>query len=222
MTYKERMLGYWPEAVRRIYEMRAVIDAEVPEFEYDSLGYSLYVPSGSAGYVTSDSALYCVPASIPALRSALEYVLDDSRLRSMNKERIAEWEQLLGIVPAYGLNLDDRRDTIIARIRGSGKLNTEMINSIVNAFTGGTARSWVANSNLYVEILPPPDNKQFYFDNVEAELMLRKPAHLGLCVSRNYYTWQHIKDDFDDWQDVLTRQQTWNEVLLYQPFAQGE
>ena len=188
--YKERMLSYWPEAVRRVLDMQAVIDAEAPE--------------------------------LTLIGTAEQYVLDDSRLGTMNEARIAEWEQILGITPVSGSTLENRRDTIIARIRGSGKLNTELINNIVNAFTGGTARSWVANSNLYVEILPPPDNKQFFFENVEKELARRKPAHLGLSVSRNYYTWQAIKDDFDDWQDVLTRQETWGEVLLYQPFAQAQ
>ena len=120
------------------------------------------------------------------LNTSNQFVLDDSTLLYMHEERIEQWEKALGIKPIEGSSLGDRRDTIIARIRGQGKLNMALISSIVNAFTGGTANSWVADSTLYVVITPPPNNKQFQFANVEQEIGKKIPAHLNYQISRNY------------------------------------
>ena len=123
---------------------------------------------------------------------AQEQIVADAYLTTMGEERIAQWEMMLGITPIEGSSVEDRRETIIARMRGQGKLNTALINKIVNTFTGGTARSWVKNSILYVEVTPPPDNKSYQFANVEQELKNKVPAHLGIKVSRNYYTWEEM------------------------------
>lgn len=154
-----------------------------------------------------------------ALNNSNQNVLDDSTLLYMHEERIVQWEKILGIKPVEGSSIDDRRDTIIARIRGQGKLNTTLISSIVNAFTGGTANSWVENSTLYVEITPPKNNKQFQFVNVEQELKKKIPAHLNFKVSRNYYTWGDIKANFSTWEAMKTELPTWEDVYLYVPFA---
>ena len=136
----------------------------------------------------------------------------------MSESRIEQWENILNIKPLDNSSVDDRRDTIIARIRGQGKLNTELINAIVNAFTGGTANSWVEDSTLYVEITPPPNNKQYQFANVEQELSLKVPAHLGFSVKRNYFEWDEVKDKYATWQDVKDGFAAWYDVYLFTPF----
>lgn len=148
-------------------------------------------------------------------------VLKDAWLLTMEESRIEQWEKILGIKPVADSSVEDRRDTVIARIRGQGKLNTALINSIVNAFTGGTAKSWVENSALYVIITPPPNNKLYQFDNVKQELAKKVPAHLGLHVSRNYYTWGDIKNNFATWSAMKTELPTWEDVYLFIPFSSG-
>ena len=148
-----------------------------------------------------------------------ESILNDAYLLTMGEDRIKQWEQILGITPLPTATLSNRRDTITARIRGQGKLNSALINSIVNAFTGGTANSWVKDSILYVEITPPPGNKSFMFADVEQELAKKVPAHLGFQVSRNYYDWGEIKADHVSWQEVKDSFATWNDVYLFSPFG---
>lgn len=145
-------------------------------------------------------------------------VTDNAYLTTMGESRVEEWEKIFGIKPISGSTLNDRRETIMARIRGQGKLNTELINAIVKTFTGGTANSWVKDSVLYVEITPPRNNKQFIFENVEQELKKKVPAHLGFQVSRNYYTWGEILQELHTWQDVKDSSDTWNDIYLYSPF----
>ena len=152
------------------------------------------------------------------LEKGVENVINDAYLLTMGEERITQWEHVLSIRPLEGSSVSDRRETIVARIRGQGKLNTDTINSIVNAFTGGTANSWVKNGVLYVEITPPPGNKQYQFANVEQELSLKVPAHLGFAVSRNYFSWAEIKKVAPTWNDVKNNFDTWNDVYLFVPF----
>lgn len=153
------------------------------------------------------------------LNSENEKVIDDAYLLTMSEERVEQWENILGIAPLEDSTVGDRRDTIVARIRGQGKLNTAMINSIVSAFTGGTANSWISDSVLYVEITPPPGNKQYKFANVEQELSHKVPAHIGLKVSRNYFTWGEVKDNHVNWQEVKDELDTWEDVYLFVPFT---
>lgn len=145
-------------------------------------------------------------------------IINDAWLLTMGEERIVEWEHVLGIKPLENSSIDDRRETVIARIKGQGKLNTALISSIVNTFTGGTANSWIEDSVLYVEITPPPNNKSFQFANVEQELSRKVPAHLGFQVSRNYYEWKDIANSYATWQDVYNNFDTWNDVYLFVPF----
>ena len=153
-----------------------------------------------------------------ALEQSNERVISDAYLLTMTEDRIEEWENMLGIRPLEGSTVDDRRDTVIARIRGQGKLNTELISLIVNTFTGGTAKSWIKDGTLYVEITPPPNNKSYRFENVEQELANKVPTHLGFKVSRNYYTWGETKNKFTTWSGVKSSFDKWEDVLLFTPF----
>jgi hypothetical protein len=153
------------------------------------------------------------------LSIAKDNVLRDAYLSTMGEERITEWEKVLGIRPLENSTVGDRRETILARIRGQGKLNTALINNIVSTFTGGTPNSWVRDGVLYVEITPPPENKSYQFANVEQELANKVPAHLELQVARNYFEWGDIKTNHSTWQEVLNNFETWNEVLLFIPFS---
>lgn len=141
-----------------------------------------------------------------------------------NQERnILRWEKFLGIVPLpqgeddYKTWLNDRQETIIARLYNVEKLNTKSISDIVSIFTGGDAISYFKDSTIYVLISPPKDNKQFKFGNVEQELSKKVPAHLKFKVDRNYVTWLQIKESNPTWGDLKDKFNTWEEVLLYVP-----
>lgn len=180
--YKERMLGYYPPVIQTIYEFKAIVESEAPEFE--------------------------------ELHNEVGNITNDAWLNTMSLNRIIQWENILGIKPVAGSRESDRREVIIARIRGQGKLNTELINSIVKTFTGGTAHAHVKDSTLYVEITPPPDDKSFIFTNVEQEIAKKVPAHLNYIVTRNYLEWGEIKEGYSTWQDVCDSFGNWNNVLL--------
>lgn len=182
--YKDRMLGYYPNVIRSIKEFRGIVDAEYPEFE--------------------------------SLRSAQDKVIDDAYLTTMGEARIIEWENVLNIKPPANSTIENRRDTIIARMRGQGKLNTNLINLIVKTFTGGTANSWYSlqDNTLYINVLPPSNDKDFNLDSVIQELDRRVPAHLGLSVTQVFATWDQIQDKSATWNDVKTTYETWQDVHI--------
>lgn len=108
-------------------------------------------------------------------------VTNDAYLLTMGLDRVKQWEKILGITSPSGSPLESRRAAIVARIRAQSKLNTETINAIVNAFTGGTSVSWVENSVLYIEIIPNPESFEYKFASVATEIKRKLPAHLGVA-----------------------------------------
>lgn len=139
-------------------------------------------------------------------------VLENAFLSTMGEARIAQWEEILHLNRTYSDTVEMRRAIVIARLQRHGKLNTESINKIVETFTGGTARSYVENSSLYVWIEPPENSREYRFDAVYAEIKRRMPAHLGLNVSRTYQTWGEVKTKCATWADEADMYDTWNDT----------
>lgn len=172
-----------------------------------------YYPSVVKELLEYQALMQTLGFEIDFFRSEIILTFHDAFLTTMSENRLIEWEQVLDIVPNGDFN--DRRDAIVARFRGGYKLNSDSINSIVNAFTGGRALSHFRDSTIYIQIVPPPKNKQFVFENVERELKRRIPAHLNYSVTRAFSSWNEIAEDFDSWNDVTNSFDDWESVRLY-------
>lgn len=188
INYNEQMLNYYPEVIKAIKEFQAMIATQSVEVE--------------------------------KLHDELTKILGNAYISTADEKRILMWEQLLGIDPLPQGDdtledwLSDRRETILARLYNVKKLNRDTISEIVQIFTGGTATSYFKDSTIYVSILPPKNNKQYKFENVEQELRNKIPAHLMFQVSRDYYDWLQIKNNESTWGDVKSNFENWEEVLL--------
>jgi hypothetical protein len=191
INYNEQMLNYYPEVIKAIREFQVMIKTESIEVE--------------------------------EMHQKLTQLLGDAYVSTASETRISQWEQFLDITPVeQGEDtletwLSDRRETILARLYTSQKLNTQSINDIVKIFTGGETVSYFKDGTIYVLISPPKNNKQYKFENVEQELSKKIPAHLNFKVDRNYYTWLQIKESNPTWADLKAKFNTWEEVLLYVP-----
>ena len=137
---------------------------------------------------------------VEEMHEALTKALENAYISTADESRIAQWERYLGIVPlpqgedTLELWLEDRKETILARLYSVQKLNTKSIAEVVSIFTGGDAKSYFKDGVIHVLIRPPKSNKQYKFANVEQELTKRIPAHLTLRVERDYYTWLELKE----------------------------
>ena len=144
-----------------------------------------------------------------------EQVVADSFLSTMSDERLREWEVALGITPTTN-SMEQRRSTVLAKFRGTGKLSGTLIKAIVSAFTGGTARVSFADGILKVSVAPPSSTfADFNIDSLTEELSLRKPAHLSLVVELAYITWEQLKNSFSSWQEVYNTFGSWDDVYKY-------
>ena len=181
--YRERMLEYYPKAIKSILEFNAIIDTE--------------------------------SADVEDLYTNREQILSDAYLPTMSERRILQWEKYFGIQPLELATLEDRRNNIIARIRGQGKLNTNLINTIVKTFTGEGCKCWIEDNTLFLELLPFDENSISTTDaisNITNELLLKIPAHLGLNVDLAYVHWDEVKANNDTWTVVNTTHGTWDDV----------
>lgn len=174
-----------------------------------------YYPYAINALLEYQALIHTIGFEIDFFKSDISLTLDDAYLTTMGEERIRQWEKALEITPKVDYSVSDRREVIIARIRGGYKLNTNSINDIVKAFTNGTAKSYIKDSCLHVKISPPPNNKQYKFESVEKELERRIPAHLGLEVTRNYATWGELRDNHTNWKHIKDSFSDWEGVMLY-------
>lgn len=150
-----------------------------------------------------------------------DFTWNDVYLSTMSEARVVQWEKALGITPLSADTLEQRRDVIIAKFRGTDKLNTNGINAVVSAFTGGTANSYFDNGVLTVEVTPPTVSKVVKFSAIEEELKSRIPAHIELKVVRKYSTWNDIKSLYNNWQAMHDSGLSWFDIYTYLP-PQGE
>jgi hypothetical protein len=184
--YQDRMLGYYPEAIQSILEFQAIIYGESPE--------------------------------VTVVNDGVSKITADAYLTTMTEERVKQWEKALGIKPnlkpPYN-RLSDRKEAIIARVRGQGKLNTETINRVVKSFTGGEAKSQVSEGVLYIEVKMPTDNKEYQFASLEEEIASKVPAQLAFEITRETVKWGEVMNEtHTTWDEIRAYHRTW-EGLLY-------
>lgn len=189
INYNEQMLNYYPEIIKAIREFQCLIATQ-----------SLQVED---------------------MHKELSKILSNAYVSSADEDRLSDWEKLLEITPLpqgdddLDTWLSDRRETILARLYSTPKLNTQTISDIVSIFTGGSATSYFENGVVYVLISPPEKNKQYKFENVEQELRKKIPAHLMFEVGVNYFIWDEVQQANTTWEDILNNHKDWNDVLYH-------
>lgn len=123
---------------------------------------------------------------------------------------LTEWERLVGITPAAGASLADRRREVIAKLCSTGTTNAEMIRALAEALTGYGAKV-TENFGEYSFSL------RFFgetagFINIDAQLLMRtveeiKPAHLQFVIEPITWadleaaalTWEQLEAQFESW-----------------------
>lgn len=147
---------------------------------------------------------------------------------------LVRWEQVFGITTNLFLTYEQRREAVIAKIRGQETTTVEVLRRTALAFTGVEAVvvEDYANYWFYIKFVSaygiPPNIRQL-MDAIE-EI---KPAHLGFSFLYRYviwnelrpyvwddlrvYTWAGLRvnrvDRFVRWQNLTDR--SWNGMGIY-------
>lgn len=177
INYNERMLNYYPEVIKAIRDFHVMIETQAMEIE--------------------------------EMHEELAKLLANAYLNTADEPTLVKWEKFLGITPLdqgeddFDTWVADRRETILARLYHTEKMNSKSIEDVVKIFTGGECKSYFRDGVIYVLISPPKGAKKYKFENVEQELQKKTPAHLHLLVERNYHSWEQAKDTHTTWEGVM-------------------
>lgn len=107
---------------------------------------------------------------------------------------LLRWEEVYGIATNFSLSYEQRREIILAKMRGQGTTTVEMIRSTAIAFSGGEVEVIEDNAhyNFIVRFVGQygiPRNMQAFKEMLE-EI---KPAHLGYTLEYRFVIWNELK-----------------------------
>ncbi|MSS91381.1 DUF2313 domain-containing protein [Eisenbergiella tayi] len=124
---------------------------------------------------------------------------------------LLRWEEVFGVTTNVSLSYEQRREIIMAKIRGQGTTTAEMIKDAAEAFSGGEVEVIEDNPNYhfivrFIGIYGIPRNMQAFITMLE-EI---KPAHLWYTFDYKYVKWNDLKPK--TWNDL--RPYTWNGLRI--------
>lgn len=206
-------------ALGRRLALEDVVDTEVLDADLTTI-----VDTGTLAGTKMIGWYPTTVVAVDALRAVNDVVgheLDNARARGallnnnaflfwMDESRLAEWENALEIDVPENSTVEERRNVIIAKIRGQNKFNVSNIKSIVKTFTGGDAEVTVANGVISVKVLPPNNGQLYNQSALVWELKNKIPAHMQLNIERYYSTWGDVKNNETSWQSIRSGYTNWD------------
>ena len=206
-------------ALGRRLALEDVVDTEVLDADLTTI-----VDTGTLAGTKMIGWYPATVVAVDALRAVNDVVgheLDNARARGallnnnaflfwMDESRLAEWENALEIDVPENSTVEERRNVIVAKIRGQNKFNVSNIKSIVKTFTGGDAEVTVADGVISVKVLPPNNGQLYNQSALVWELKNKIPAHMQLNIERYYSTWGDVKNNETSWQSIRSGYTNWD------------
>lgn len=124
---------------------------------------------------------------------------------------LSRWEKVYGIETNRSLSYEQRREILLAKLRGQGTTTRKMIQNTAAAFSGAEVHVIEDNKNnqfiiRFVGIKGIPRNMQGFIEMLEQI----KPAHLAYQFEYRYTVWGELL--LYSW-DALNNG-TWNDVKI--------
>lgn len=124
---------------------------------------------------------------------------------------LTRWEQMLGVNTNLALTYEQRREILMAKLRGQGTTTRKMIEDTAAVFSGGEVKVIEDNPNhlfiiRFIGIKGIPRNMQAFITMLEDI----KPAHLAYRFEYRYTTWNEVRPYVWEhlgnmaWDDVRT------------------
>lgn len=104
------------------------------------------------------------------------------------------WESMYGVVTNLSLSYEQRREILMAKLRGHGTTTKRMIEETAATFSGGEVNVIEDNPNhlfviQFIGIKGIPRNMQAFINMLEDI----KPAHLAYRFEYRYTIWEELK-----------------------------
>ena len=163
--------------------------------------------------------------SFDELYESVEKVKSDVFISTASNEAIERIETFINI-KGQG-NLEQRRSYLKSLLQKSNKLNEKSIKDIVNAITGSDCIVMFFTSNesnnpepgnsiLRVQVLSPDNEKDYRYEDIARTQNPLIPSHIKLLVVKFIATWNDIKENYADWNSILSMKD-WETVKNYIP-----
>ncbi|MCB6610152.1 putative phage tail protein [[Clostridium] symbiosum] len=184
------------------------LEPEIQEEYFTDL--SLYVPP----FISSIREMKEIYQTQGRETGLLRYYLYDLMAQcfvSTSSWGITRWEELLGITTNLKLSYEQRREIVLAKIRGQGTTTKQMLKNTAESFSGGEVDVVEDSENhrfivRFIGIKGIPRNMQAFVAMLEDI----KPAHLEYRFEYTYTTWNSLK--IFTWNDLLSK--TWDEIRI--------
>lgn len=107
---------------------------------------------------------------------------------------LLRWEKMLGVAANMSLTYEQRREILMAKLRGHGTTTKRMIEETAATFSGGEVNVIEDNPNhlfviQFIGIKGIPRNMQAFINMLEDI----KPAHLAYRFEYRYTIWEELK-----------------------------
>jgi hypothetical protein len=146
---------------------------------------------------------------------ALDRILDQFFARTATWG-LTDWEKELNLQPEPGFSHQERRDRIVAKLRGYGTCTISLVKQVAEAYEKGAVEV-IQDHGLYKIIIKfvdtggiPPN-----LDNLRAAVREIVPAHLGVEFAYNYLIWSELDTAEITWNDLDDLQMTWEEFEIW-------
>ena len=106
---------------------------------------------------------------------------------------LTRWEEVYGLATNMALSYEQRREILMAKLRGQGTTTAQMIQETAETFSGGEIEVIEDNSNYhfivrFIGIKGIPRNMNAFISMLEDI----KPAHLSYSFEYRYTTWGEL------------------------------
>lgn len=122
---------------------------------------------------------------------------------------LTRWEEVYGLVTNMALSYEQRREILVAKLRGQGTTTAQMIQETAETFSGGEIQVIEDNPNYhfivrFIGIKGIPRNMNAFVSMLEDI----KPAHLSYSFEYRYTVWNELESR--SWGSVIGY--TWDSI----------
>lgn len=159
------------------------------------------------------------------IRNNLEDILKQFYVETATEWGIELWEQMLGFSSSADKPLNQRRSRVMARLRGIGTVNVNLIKNVVESYDCGTVEvlyGYLTYSFDVVNITELPSQTIIIrfidsrgipsnLEDLKEAIEEIKPAHLGIEYQFRYLTWNELDAQKITWDGLDEKNLTWDE-----------
>jgi len=177
-----------------------------------------YIPDYLRPSLVAQSGLGAAGAEIDALNISADEVL--AQLFALTATEIGggldRWEAFLGLSNYSGIATDvQRRERIIAKIRGAGTTTVALVKNVAESYANGTVEV-VEDNPAYTFLIRfiSQHGIPARIDDLKAAIREIKPAHLAVLYEYKYLIWNELDAETITWNALDTLAMSWDDFEL--------